>query len=756
MKSVKRLYVTSCETPPKKKLKVTTEADTREVRQASPNSSILLLDTRTGSPARESLMERSEDSEEDDKETLRLCYEDRDIVVLDSEDDTDIEPDIISDTVISRGAREEMVTENIKRDEAMKIKREEIEETKREMVEKIERGEEVVTKRDESLTDKDFEDYFKSLESDKTDLNTSIKKVRVNLKDSVKEVKEVNLKKIKKDEDEVHIFNHSPAEGIDPKLRKVLSSFSARIKSEQKVSQSKPSPLTRDPSSDSNPESGFSKVQKAVPTILKSFGKSSGFGVSLKKLLPEGNEESSDALAAFLLFVLERQKVWVNKKRGTEPFTKNQVIAKKWFTNMYRELDRGTIYFRREMIRTTLKDHVVSLEIEESVVKEILFKSILYRLINKVETFKEYGGIPSPSSLSKFLLYLQERKENGVIIFTAAHQNMGFARLTKTLEYVKKNISSLTSDVIVGAQRRSSKSCFKTVLSIPNVGDFFAWQILTDLLECRVLGELTDNQWAALGPGAKNGLRKIFPLSTTRGELRYTRLVRDLCAHSGPASGFQALGLSFPAFLDKALSLKNVEHALCEYDKYFRSARGIQVKEREYSTQKSRAVLDNGIKCEVCREGVGDDGLSCVLCGGRYHGKCLPSWRGGLQQDGNWLCRKCEKYEAAWREEDAKYEEYDESDEIGRAHTSGEKKKAARIRNKKKVKSKEIECIDLSSDEESEVEDDDLYGYSSEDDDEVLFVSSVSYQSESEHSDDEDQDPFASVDEEDDEVMILS
>merc|ERR1719471_531007 len=201
-----------------------------------------------------------------------------------------------------------MAIEEIKRDEVKNIKREYVEDIKREKVEKIERGEEVVTKRDESLTDKDFEDYFKSLENDKTNLNSSIKNVRVNLKDSIKKV-EVNVKKIKMDADDVHIFNHSPAEGIDPKLRKVLSSFNARVKSEQKVSQSQPSPSKNDSSPDSKPESGFSKVQKAVPTILKSFGKSSGFGVSLKKLLPEENVESSDALAAFLLFVLERQKV---------------------------------------------------------------------------------------------------------------------------------------------------------------------------------------------------------------------------------------------------------------------------------------------------------------------------------------------------------------------------------------------------------------------------------------------------------------
>ena len=81
-----------------------------------------------------------------------------------------------------------------------------------------------------------------------------------------------------------------------------------------------------------------------VPTILESFGKTAGFGCNLKQLLPPDRKESSDAVAAFLLFVLERQKIWLNKSRGVTPLTENLVMGGKWFTNMYRELDRGTMY----------------------------------------------------------------------------------------------------------------------------------------------------------------------------------------------------------------------------------------------------------------------------------------------------------------------------------------------------------------------------------------------------------------------------
>ena len=78
-----------------------------------------------------------------------------------------------------------------------------------------------------------------------------------------------------------------------------------------------------------------------------------------------------------------------------------------------------------------------------------------------------------------------------------------------------------------------------------------------------------------------------------------------------------------------------------------------------------------------------------------------------LQTDGNLLCGDSTKYEQAWKKEDFGYKEYHENNEITRAHTSGEKKRAARFRNKsakKKTKSEKMKCINLSSDEEDEGE----------------------------------------------------
>ena len=476
-----------------------------------------------------------------------------------------------------------------------------------------------------------------------------------------------------------------------------------------------------------------------VPIILQSFGKSPGFGNSLKDLLPREHEPSADAVAAFLLFILERQKTWGNKRKNRKTLTTNRVLATKWFTNMYRELDRGTLYFRYCMSKTDLKGVKISKDtIETDLVTKVLFKSIVYRLINKVETFMDFGGIPNQDEFPAFLSYLKAKVREKVVIFTAAHQNMGFRRLMDTFSYLAKNIDKLTYNVVKGANHRSTKECQEAILKIPNVGAFFAWQILCDLLECKILGDNTDNQWACLGPGAKNGLRRIFRLETTKGELKHTRLLRDLGGLRGPTSGFKALGLEFPAFLHKPLSLKNIEHALCEYDKYFRFNLNSQVRERDYSDQKSRKHLDKQSLCEICSyEASEADCVKCLLCGTIYHKPCETNWGTMFHRDGSWLCHVCHEIEQAWAEEDFDFEEPDSNDNINKKWMSGEEKsklaKSCRVKRlakqgktvKKNKKARNaaasVECIDLSSDDEDLNEGDESDNEGDESD-EIMFI----------------------------------
>ena len=79
-----------------------------------------------------------------------------------------------------------------------------------------------------------------------------------------------------------------------------------------------------------------------VGRVLKSLNQQPGFGDCLVDMLPEEHSGSSDAVASFLCFVLERQKIWSNKRKRREVLTTNHVLASKWFTNMYRYVNMIT------------------------------------------------------------------------------------------------------------------------------------------------------------------------------------------------------------------------------------------------------------------------------------------------------------------------------------------------------------------------------------------------------------------------------
>ena len=132
-----------------------------------------------------------------------------------------------------------------------------------------------------------------------------------------------------------------------------------------------------------------------------------------------------------------------------------------------------------------------------------------------------------------------------------------------------------------------------------------------------------------------------------------------------------------PKFLfEISWHLKNVEHALCEYDKYFRFAIEEPTRGRTY---KSRGHLDKQSQCEACSKNCDENSsIKCVLCNVASNDCCQKN-EARLSNDGSWLCTVCHKIETAWSTEDSEFREDD---------PNGEEKTAASIRYQDKKKGK--------------------------------------------------------------------
>jgi hypothetical protein len=278
-------------------------------------------------------------------------------------------------------------------------------------------------------------------------------------------------------------------------------------------------------------------------------------------------------IGEFMLFCHERQCIWAKRKQGMpEPWTQDPILQSKHFTNIYRELDAGTAFFRRSMIKlkeVMKKDGLNREEFENHFAVEVLWASFCYRLVGRVDTFNELGGIPTLHGWEQFSDRFERHYRKEKTVFTAAYQNMGFNRFIETIKFIRANndiaLKDLATTILISGRNRDLKRCTQSIQQIPNIGPFFAWQVTCDLMECGILKGVDEDtsNYVQLGPGAKRGLKIIFG-SSRRDENALCIMLREK-----QNVFFNCLGVKFIRFDNRIMSLKVLEHALCEYSKYY-------------------------------------------------------------------------------------------------------------------------------------------------------------------------------------------
>jgi hypothetical protein len=168
----------------------------------------------------------------------------------------------------------------------------------------------------------------------------------------------------------------------------------------------------------------------------------------------------------------------------------------------YRELDRGTAYFHAHAV-TLFEKYSRNGVIDQTVwLEKILWASTCYRLVNKIETFIGFGGIPEIQDWTAFKNYFVNF-DASKSKFTGAHQTMGEQRYCDTMDWLSKaKIIRFANEIFRKSQNRKVRECVEVLTAIPNIGRFLAWQITCDLLESRCLHPCKENDYATLGKGA--------------------------------------------------------------------------------------------------------------------------------------------------------------------------------------------------------------------------------------------------------------
>jgi len=329
---------------------------------------------------------------------------------------------------------------------------------------------------------------------------------------------------------------------------------------------------------------------RPIPTLAVSSPKATCSSASVRKSVsPLAPSLKGQGVKKFYDFVHQRQEIWRKKKSGLPraQWTKDKILSEGHFCNNYRELDRGTVYLSssiREHRARAGRDHAQgSLEDLELVVWLV----ICYRRINLIETFIDWRatkkgvkkttlqtveGPPSISEWPSFLAFIKNR--TGLKpVFTKAHIcSGGFNSYVEDMEKLQNTLR----DICIQLRSHTStggkvdlRLCFQVLKSLPGAGDFFAWQFLCDIIEAKAFPphlEVDEDSFCRLGPGAKRGLILIGGVKAGAGDDECLKTAQRLTGMQD--SVFKSLGVVFHRFNERKLTLKNIEHCLCEYQKY--------------------------------------------------------------------------------------------------------------------------------------------------------------------------------------------
>lgn len=293
--------------------------------------------------------------------------------------------------------------------------------------------------------------------------------------------------------------------------------------------------------SSSRPESlvSFSRLSPAIPTHV---------------------------LDTFWRFATERQAIFFRRFRNEPtPWTQDPILARHKFTNAYRASDRISQYLIRQVIYHGDQNP-----------EETFFRTILFKIFNRIDTWellqRAVGTITfADYSYEEYDQTLTAALESGHRIFSPAYIMPTGAGLTgerrKHRNFLRLIEVMMRDEVPVRIfEMRHMRDAFELLRSYPMIGDFLAFQYVTDL-NYGSLADWSEMEFVVAGPGAQSGLRKCFSSLGGLSEADAIRLVSDQ-----QEAHLERLHLSFNTLWGRRLQLIDCQNLFCEVDKYARVA----------------------------------------------------------------------------------------------------------------------------------------------------------------------------------------
>jgi len=284
------------------------------------------------------------------------------------------------------------------------------------------------------------------------------------------------------------------------------------------------------------------------------------------------------AYETYWRFAAERLAIFYRRRRDpVGPWTTDPILRAYRFTNVFRAADRVSQYLIREIQYRGDRSQEP---------REVFFRTILFKIFNKIETWEALEYAHGPLSWRTVDLDAVDRtlsrlRAGGQRIYSAAYIMPAppFGRAGKHsnhLALIARMMADRLPDQLQQAPDLSA--VYERILDYPGLGRFLSFQYAIDL-NYSILLDFEEADFVVAGPGALDGISKCFSATSKRLPEQVIRWVTDR-----QEIEFTQRGLDFNGLFGRPLQPIDCQNLFCEVSKYTRIShpeiRGIANRQR--------------------------------------------------------------------------------------------------------------------------------------------------------------------------------
>lgn len=292
-------------------------------------------------------------------------------------------------------------------------------------------------------------------------------------------------------------------------------------------------------------------------------------------------------------YMRARHEIYLKRQAGVPKgqLTDDPIFQTFRFCNVFRELDTTTIWLRQNVREKVPVEHV-------------LLATVLFRWFNRIKTgeaifvqealgleeelpgetawdaFVRLGNVdylraaifsycqPGPYVTGSYIIKTPDGmdKLDGVLDCVQKFHDLVKPFYARDINH---GWNRATNEMLAGPGMFKLETVWEWLRQFPFLGDFMAYEIVTDLRHTPLLDKAPDiYKWANPGPGAMRGLNRMAGRDLTK-RLPKKQYIDEMWALLEMGEDRELWPISWPE-----LEMRDIEHSLCELDKYLRVKTG--------------------------------------------------------------------------------------------------------------------------------------------------------------------------------------